>query len=208
MPSDYDAFATNWDQTRQRPWPEFDYFLPKLKPGDRLLDIGCGNGRLRQFLSPSIIKPGDYFGLDLSDKLLNIARKKNKRDHFFRHDFSQKWPFGADQFDWGIALASFHHLLTKKDQVRFWEETYRVLKPGGKVFITTWVLPKKYFWPNILEGRWKNWCIPFGTEKHPRWYRKVGHKELKRQLKKAGFQVLSHQKFENRNHIALAQKPL
>ncbi len=206
MPAQYDAFADDFSQTRNRPWPEFEILKPEIKKGERILDLGCGNARLRTSLPEDLIAPGAYFGLDLSENLLKIARKNHPKDHFFRHDFSQKLPFGSDNFEVITAIASFHHLLSKKEQIALLRECYRILKPGGKIFITTWKLPQKYFWSNVLKLRFKNWLIPFGKEKHPRLYRRVNDRELARLLKKAGFSVSLATLFEDRNYIALAKK--
>jgi len=207
--SQYDKFASDWDKTRERAWPEFDMFFPLIEKGDRVLDLGCGNGRLRQFLPHDLVRPGDYFGFDVSEKLLDIARNKHPKDAFFKGDFGKGLPFGADNFDWVISIAAFHHLLDSTSQKKYLNEVYRTLKPGGKVFITTWVLPQKYFWMNFWKGRTftKNWIVPFGKEKHPRTYRYVTHKDLEKLLKGAGFNVQKAEQFENRNFVVLAHKP-
>ena len=206
--SEYDKFAKHWDKTRDRAWPEFDLFFPQVNKGDRLLDLGCGNGRLRQFLPPDLIRNGDYFGLDVSAGLLRIAREKHPRDNFFKGDFSTPLPFGADNFNWVVSIAAFHHLLDTQSQKLFLEEAYRTLKPGGKIFMTTWILPQKYFWMNFWKGRvfTKNWIVPFGKEKHIRTYRYVNDKDLTKLLKRAGFKVEQAERFENRNFVALATK--
>ncbi len=206
--SEYDAFAKEFSDTRDRSWPEFEMFFPLIKKGERVLDLGCGNGRLRKFLPNTLIREGDYFGLDLSQGLLDIARKIFPKDAFFKGNFGVGLPFGSDNFDWIISIAAFHHLLDKSSQKRCLNEILRVLKPGGHVFITTWVLPEKYFWSNFWRGRTftKNWIIPFGKERHLRTYRNVPEYELERLLKSAGFEVLEAKKFEERNYTILARK--
>ncbi len=215
--SDYDAFAHEFSATRQEAWPEFELLLPFLKKGGRVLDLGCGNGRLRGFLdaqgtrdegqgTKKTIPDGNYFGMDISSELLRIAQKEFPRDHFFRGDFSRVFPFGGDTFDLIVAIASFHHLLSKQDQLKFLQECSRVLKSGGILFLTTWKLPKKFFWKNVLHGRLKNWIIPFGREKHPRIYRRTSEEELARLLKKTGFTVFSSSLFRSRNYIAIGKK--
>lgn len=205
--SEYDAFASDFSATRNRTWPEFDLVFPKIKKGDRVLDLGCGNGRFREFLGIEKVAAGDYFGFDISEKLLGIARGKYSKDHFFKGSFADTLPFGADNFEVIVAIASFHHLTNKKDQLKFLSECKRVLKPGGTIFITTWILPQKYFWSNFWSGRvfTKNWLIPFGKDKHPRVYRKVTEKDLTRLLKKAGFKVEVAEKFEGRNYVILGR---
>lgn len=204
--AEYDAFADHFSATRQRPWPEFSLLEPHLQKFDRVLDLGCGNGRLRQFLPADVIPPGNYFGLDISQNLLDIARDQFPQDHFFRRDFSTNFLFGAENFEVVTAIASFHHLLSRKAQLRFLDECRRVLKPGGTLFMTTWKLPDTYFWPNVLRGRFKNWNIPFGPDKHPRTYRRTDEKELAKLLKKAGFEVLDAQLYEERNYVVIGRK--
>lgn len=205
----YDKFAQDWDKTRERPWPEFALFSPLISKGDRLLDLGCGNGRLRQFVTTDLVRNGDYFGFDISAELLRIARGKFPRDSFFKGDFSRPLPFGADNFDWVVSIAAFHHLLDPNDQITYLNQIFRVLKPGGKVFLTTWILPKKYFWMNFWRGRvfTKNWVVPFGKEKHIRTYRYVDQHDLKSLLNKTGFRVEKAERFADRNFIVLATKP-
>lgn len=204
--SQYDSFAQDFHQTRQNAWSEFDIILPYIKKFDRVLDLGCGNGRFRNALGLQLISEGNYFGFDVSEEMLKFAREQWPRDHFFRGDFASKLPFGAENFDVIVSIAAFHHLLSKKDQCNFLAECFRVLKPGGIIFLTTWKLPDKYFWPNVLRGRFKNWIIPFGVEKHPRTYRRTSANELKKLLIKARFKVLKSELFQNRNIVAVGRR--
>ena len=207
MQNHYDDFAEIWDKTRQRSWAEFDILHPHLRWGDRVLDLGCGNARLRQFLDDKKIARGAYFGLDQSEKLLQIARKRFPADHFFVGDLATKFPFGDQNFEVLTAIASFHHLLRARDQKNFLTESARVLKKNGIFFLTTWRLPQRYFWPNFWRGRVFSgrWIIPFGAEKRVRIYRKMPEKFLRKTLTKSGFRVLQSGTNE-RNYWALAQK--
>lgn len=206
MKSQYDAFAQDFSQHRQGAWPEFEFLLPHLKKSDKILDLGCGNGRLRKFIPEDKISGGQYYGLDISTELLSIARKSFLQDHFFKGDFSKPLIFGADNFDVVTAIASFHHLLSPASQKLFLRECFRVLRPGGMIFLTTWKLPSRFFWPNILRGRFYNWNIPFGNEKFPRTYRLTNERILRSLLKKAGFVVQECFLFEERNFVVRAEK--
>ncbi len=201
--SEYDVFAENFSQTRQAGWPEFELLCPLIHTGERVLDLGCGNGRLRKIFTEQGIAPGAYFGLDISEKLLRIAKENYPDDYFFRGDFGKNLPFGADQFDVISAIASFHHLLSKKEQKTFFQEVFRILKPGGRLFLTTWKLPRKYWWHNFGK---KNWNIPFGKKQHPRTYRKTSDRELEKLAKKAGFTVKSCELFRDKNFVLIAEK--
>jgi ubiquinone/menaquinone biosynthesis C-methylase UbiE len=204
--SQYDSFATDFSATRTQAWPEFEMIKPYLQKNDRLLDLGCGNGRLRHFLEKSKIPEGNYFGFDLSANLIGIAKNEFPHDHFFIGSFEKKLPFGADNFEVVTAVASFHHLLSKKAQTQFLRECHRVMKPGGTLFLTTWKLPQKHFWTNMLKGNFKNWNIPFGSEKHPRTYRRTNEKELKGLLQKAGFHVTFCSLVRERNYVIIGKK--
>jgi ubiquinone/menaquinone biosynthesis C-methylase UbiE len=201
--SEYDAFAKNFSQARQAGWPEFELLRPLVKKGERVLDLGCGNGRLRSFLNECKIDPGAYFGLDASKELLKIAQQEHRSDHFFHGSFGKNLPFGTDQFDIITAIASFHHLLNKQEQQHFFAEVFRVMKPEGRLFLTTWKLPRKYFWKNFGK---KNWNIPFGKEEHPRTYRKTSARELTCLAKKSGFTVKSCILFRDKNFVLIAKK--
>jgi ubiquinone/menaquinone biosynthesis C-methylase UbiE len=204
--SEYDAFAEKFSLTRQYDWPEFQLLSPFLKKNATFLDLGCGNGRFRKFLSPHIIPHGKYFGIDISKKLLQIAQKEFPKDYFFYGDFGKQFSFKKETFDVVVSIAAFHHLLSHKSQRYFLSECYRVLKPNGILFLTTWKLPKKYFWKNILSGRWKNWNIPFGEERHMRTYRQVSGKTLKKLLQEAGFFVEQCNLFREKNYVTIGKK--
>ncbi|MDH3324738.1 MAG: class I SAM-dependent methyltransferase [Candidatus Peregrinibacteria bacterium] len=208
MKSEYDEFAKDFSQTRKNPWPEFETFLPFINRDDRILDLGCGNGRFRQVLEKGLIPEGNYFGMDISGGLLEIARKNYPKDHFFRGAFEQRFPFGNNNFEVVSGIASFHHCLSVQEQMNFLNESWRVLKPGGKLCLTTWILPKKFFWSNFWKGRvfTKNWIIPFGKEKLPRTYRNVSDNDLKNLFKKSGFEILKLEKFKGRNLVVVAEK--
>ena len=64
----YERISSSFSASRNRPWPDVDYALKKyLKDGSRVLDIGCGNGRLVHSLFKS--KNIDYLGFDNSKSL-------------------------------------------------------------------------------------------------------------------------------------------
>jgi len=211
--SEYEAFAELFSSTRSKltRWPELDFVLPYLRPDAQVLDVGCGNGRARQFLGRDIVNKGNWQGIDISKKLINVARERHTGDKWTVGDMTKKLPMEDNSVDVIIALASFHHILSKAEQKRAIAEYHRVLRNGGVVFITTWALPKKYFWGNVLRGRWKNFIIPFGPEKIPRTYRRVSDIELKNLLQSGGMTVLTrgltyHNSGDARNYFAVARK--
>lgn len=109
------------------------FLLPHLKPGQRLLDIGCGPGTITMGLAKSVA-PGDVTGVDLAESQLGLARanaaKKGIENIRFISCSIYELPFPDGGFDVVFAHAVFEHL---KEPVSALREIRRVLKPGGIV---------------------------------------------------------------------------
>ena len=77
---DYNLIADDFSRTRDETWDEmFFLFENYLKPGDKVLDLGCGNGRWFKLFKTYNI---DYIGVDSSVKLIDIAQKNNPEAKF------------------------------------------------------------------------------------------------------------------------------
>jgi ubiquinone/menaquinone biosynthesis C-methylase UbiE len=133
---DYDVIADAFSSTRVAAWPEMARVREFVKPGNRVLDIGCGNGRAYQLFSGMAI---EYEGIDASDALIAHA-KKNVSDLLasFRVGSMTALPFAGASFDAVIAIASLHHVPSREYRRTALREMHRVLKPGGTLFMTNW----------------------------------------------------------------------
>ncbi len=107
-----------------------------VKEGDNVLDIGCGTGRLAQYLSRIVGHRGKVVGIDPLEQRINIARKKIKGENiYFEIGVSDDLSlFEDDSFDHVILNAVFHWVINKEDTLA---EIYRVLRPDGLVGINT-----------------------------------------------------------------------
>lgn len=137
----FEKIAKDFSSTRKHFWPEFDHIAAYINHGDNLLDIGCGNGRFAQFLQNKQI---NYFGLDISKKLLKIAKKNVPQGNFFQADMTSL-PFPDHTFDQIVMIASFHHIPSIKLRQKTLQECYRVLKNKGLIFILVWNLYQAKF---------------------------------------------------------------
>jgi ubiquinone/menaquinone biosynthesis C-methylase UbiE len=98
--------------------------LAGFKAGMRVADLGCGSGVFSDLLRE---QGYDVVGLDISPKLIALARGKYPKVEFREGDVEQL-PFPDGSLD-GILLSGLvHHL---PDPVRCASEVFRVLKPGG-----------------------------------------------------------------------------
>jgi len=78
---DYNEIADSFSGTRHSLWKDFDFFLPHYDASADILDFGCGNGRLLEFLEKHGY--GSYLGVDQSEKLIGIARAKHAKADFW-----------------------------------------------------------------------------------------------------------------------------
>ncbi len=126
----------------------------EVKPGHRVLDLGCGPG-ISAFGMLDRTADLDIVGLDLSRSMLFFAEHWRKsephgdRVQFVRADATQL-PFPDQSFD-AVTGHSFLYLLPEPDRVL--AEVFRVLRPGGKcVFLEPNTdAPDKLIPPEIMQ---------------------------------------------------------
>lgn len=101
----------------------------KLK---KVLDVGCGTGKLVHFLNDS----GSFaIGCDLYQEAIKVAKQKNKKSTFVKAS-ATKLPFKNDSFDLLTAISLVEHL-TKKEVETFLSEASRIVRPKGYIFLVT-----------------------------------------------------------------------
>jgi len=108
-----------------------------LKPGESVLDIGCGTGTLAIAAKRQVGPAGNVFGVDPSPEMIARAAKKARKQGVevsFREGFAQSLPFPEAQFDVVLSTLMFHHL-PKSSRPEMAAEVRRVLKPGGRVLV-------------------------------------------------------------------------
>ncbi len=117
--------------------------LFKIKKTDKVLDLGCGDGLNMGILSSMGVK--SLTGIDISAKLLKIAKEENPKAKFFQAS-AEKLPFKNNTFDIVLVDSVFHHLLSYKKSLN---EIYRVLKKNGRL---CFIEPHQTMVRRIMDG--------------------------------------------------------
>lgn len=105
-------------------------------PGDRVLDLGCGNGNLIRMLRE--VKRASCWGADLSPQMIREAGKNLGDKVNLAVADAAALPYGDGQFDIVICNASFHHYTEPERAV---EEIRRVLRTGGTLILGDPTIP-------------------------------------------------------------------
>lgn len=142
--------------------------LAELKPNEKILEVGCGIGRMAVPLTNYISPAGEYHGFDIVKKGIDWCQKKITSRfpnfHFLHSDIQNdfynsngklqaknyKFPFKDNYFDFVFLTSVFTHMLPD-DIENYLSEISRVLKIKGRCLITFFLLNNE-----------SNYCIQKG----------------------------------------------
>jgi ubiquinone/menaquinone biosynthesis C-methylase UbiE len=111
--------------------------LSRLKPGDKVLEIGCGTGTLTMAAKARVGPFGEAAGIDIAPEMVAVASRKAARkgvDISFREGSIAGIPYPDNHFDAVMCSFMIFHMPEEVREKGF-TEIYRVLKPGGHLFI-------------------------------------------------------------------------
>ncbi len=110
-----------------------------LRPGDRVLDVCCGTGASALPAAWAVGSEGSVIAVDLAEELLRLARAKSKaaalRHLEFRRADMTALGFPDRHFDAVLCVFGIFFVPDMEAQVA---ELWRMVRPGGKLAITTW----------------------------------------------------------------------
>jgi SAM-dependent methyltransferase len=107
------------------------YMRAGVRPGDRVLDLGCGDGRFTAELARLGTAP---IGVDIAQAAIGRARAKHPELDFRLVPFEGPLPFDDVSFDVVWASEVIEHVA---DTARWLSEVRRVLVPRGRLLLTT-----------------------------------------------------------------------
>jgi tRNA (uracil-5-)-methyltransferase TRM9 len=183
----FDRIAGSWYGFRH--WPLFGDELAELASrwgSGRVVNLGCAHGP--DFLP--FISGFELHGVDFSAGMLEQARLYMAK-HGFRAELVQAdlahLPYPPASFDYAVSVAAYHHIEEDGGRQAAFAELYRVLRPGGEVFLSVW----NHLQPAFRDGP-QDRLVPWrsGGQVLYRAYHLFTPAELAAHLVQGGFEVV------------------
>jgi ubiquinone/menaquinone biosynthesis C-methylase UbiE len=201
----YEEIALDFDTTRKKfLWPELIKLAEFVKNGDKILDVGCGNGRLVEAFKNKKI---NYLGVDNSETLIEAAKNNYQISNikFLLGDILELDKLPENNFDYIFCIAVFHHLPSVDLRIKALEQMKNKINNNGKIIITVWNFWSKEKYRRIIlkYGLLKifginkfdfgdilfDWKNNKGEKISQRYYHAFTKNQLKKLVSQAGFKI-------------------
>lgn len=141
----YSEFARSFSETRSSGQSRLDRIVAYIGGDSKVLDVGCGNGRLADRLEREG-RQVQYVGVDASPELIAIASTQKSRWHHIAAEFrvadiaTPGWGdvFEQSSFDLAVTLAVLHHVPSFELRRGVLREIHALLKPDARLILTNW----------------------------------------------------------------------
>jgi demethylmenaquinone methyltransferase/2-methoxy-6-polyprenyl-1,4-benzoquinol methylase len=124
-----------------------------IAPGGRVLDVGCGPGRLALEAERAAGPAGRVLGIDPSPEMIALARRKGRQRHsaaVFQVAPMQAIPAPDSSFDVALASLVLHHVPAER-LAQALAEVLRVLEPGGRFVALDFAASGRHGFEHFLE---------------------------------------------------------
>ena len=133
----FDALASDvlWRTFTPEEQSKVDVFVRcwGIRPGDRVLEPGCGSGRLTAVLADLTGPTGRVVAFDCSAEFLRLAAQRNLPPHVALHAaWAEAMPLASESFDHVVCFNVFPHLMP---QALITRRLVAALRPGGVFWI-------------------------------------------------------------------------
>ncbi len=161
--------------------PAAEALFPSIRPGMRVLDVGCGNGYWAGWF---IDRGCQVVGLDPSESGIAVARKSQPKGRFEAEVVSTNilTQLNEEPFDLVVSFEVVEHVYSPETWAR---GCFSALKPGGTLVCST---PYHGYWKNLLigiTGKWDHHHQPMNEGGHIKFW---SVPTLEQQLMAVGFE--------------------
>jgi SAM-dependent methyltransferase len=118
----------------------------KPKPGEKVLDVGCGTGTTTGRIAAAVGPSGHVLGVDISEPLLAVARAQKLLNATFVASDATLYPFEPATFD--LVFSRFG-VMFFADPVMAFTNLQRALKPTGRLVFVCWRTPAENPWGQL-----------------------------------------------------------
>jgi 2-polyprenyl-3-methyl-5-hydroxy-6-metoxy-1,4-benzoquinol methylase len=141
----YRDFASVFAESRTLDQPELQRVVELVAPGNRVLDVGCGHGRIAHLLDRRQTA-ATYLGLDFSAQFVRLAEEWAVDLEWVEAEFrvvdllDPHWSAFLDGqlFDVTLVLAVLHHIPAYANRLALMRQLRDHLAPGGRLVASTW----------------------------------------------------------------------
>lgn len=180
----YQEIAPHFSNTRTYKWSWVIDFLDSLKTDSIVYDLGCGNGRNMDHGSLKFI------GIDNCENFVSICKNKNLS---VINSNITKIPLNNNSADAIICIAVFHHLSSTENRIQSLLEMKRLVKPGGKILISTWSINQPQKTRRTFNNYGNNIVLWNSYGKlYERYYYIFKLDEIKELIKRVGLIILNY----------------
>src|SRR5680860_78440 len=127
----YSEIAVDFDISRKKKiWPKMEELCSKVRDGEKVLDLACGNGRLLESFKGRSIQ---YLGIDLSEELIKLARKNYPNNNFEVGDLMElnKFIVRDQKYDYIFCLAALQHIPGEDARLKVLQDAKLLLLDTG-----------------------------------------------------------------------------
>jgi demethylmenaquinone methyltransferase/2-methoxy-6-polyprenyl-1,4-benzoquinol methylase/phosphoethanolamine N-methyltransferase len=140
----YDAIVNLLSLGQERKLRQATLALANVRPGERILEVGCGTGSLALAAKTQAGPGSQVAGIDVAPDMLEAARRKAASAGLeiqFKLGRIEAIPFPDAQFDLVLSSLMLHHIPGDEAKQQALIEVFRVLKPGGRLLIVDFAPP-------------------------------------------------------------------